>query len=300
MRKSFQPWPRGELVIGPNGAYPTAAAPGLCYNNGFARLFWPDEKTQMVMFSDLPDPNNNKWTASQPINAAAGTSFQPNVANIAGNSSVAFDTDSQVMVTSGATAPWPSATRVPGASPAAAPGICCSRSGQIYCVWATGSATKNVYYSTQAWSAPSEVTEINSSAAPAAVVFNGTLYVIAANSDGAHPVYATYLDSGGWSTAQAIGSNAASGVSACVVSKGATDTAIFVFWQSLSDNSIQYTFSSDGKSWQPSAAINDYDTTSDTPAAAVGYDPQGNPWVMVSWKSNDPGNGMWWSSLQVS
>lgn len=301
MSKTSGSWPRGQLITYQGKAFLTAAAPGCICNGRTLRLFWPDQASQVINYSDLTDPQTNGWSQPLPTNPALTTTLQPNIAAPAGLDTIVFGAGGQIQFSqmSGSTPnpSWPPAEALPPSpiAPATAPAIWSNFAAmQTYCAWGTGGGNNFVYYSLDAgkwWQPPVQAGDATTGGTPAMVQFGPKLYLFAPSPDGVHPIYASTLENGQWSGQTAIvppGEGTPSGVTACTNSD-----AIWVFWQSATNSQLRYVVSTDGSSWSDPTSINDYDTTSDTPSASINDQGQ----IFLTWKANDAGNGLWWSAM---
>jgi hypothetical protein len=302
MSKTNGGWPHGRSIAYQGQPFVTAAAPGCICNDGTLRLFWPDQTSHVIQYSDLQDGGTNSWSQPLATNPALTTTLQPNIAAPSGLDTIVFNSGGQIrfsqMPESTSTPPWPPAEALPTppAAPTTAPAIYANFAAmQTYCAWGTSNEDSNlIYYSLDAgqwWQPPVPAGAAATGGTPAMVEFNGALYLIAPSPDAPYRLYASTYANGQWSAQTPItpaGQGTTGGVTACANADG-----IWVFWQSYPDRLISYTMWN-GATWSPPDSINGFDTTLDTPGCAT----DGEGTIYVTWKANDATNGLWWSACK--
>jgi len=289
-------WPQGQM-IGGNPGYLTSTAPSCTWvmQQG-ERFFWEDLQSRKLVFANC---NNGRWSSPAPVDGD-GTAYQPNVAafyGAPGTYALAYNSGGALKVTVGSSS-WPAAAAVPGADRRRAANTFC-------CVWADAGAQNQLKYSLStaatppAWSAALPVRSVASTATPAAVYFNNTLYVFAVLSDGS--IESIRQDGTGWGSPVQVAASAsgtATGVTACATARmGGGNTAMFVFWTSRNGGQISYSTSTDGTNWSEPQPINGVDTASDTPSCSAIFSASVNSnSVLLAWRVGDR---MFWSSQAV-
>ena len=152
-----------------------------------------------------------------------------------------------------------------------------------------------------AWPAGQGINSADSTpAVPAACVFLSNLYLFWNANDPSLIIYFS-ISQDGWSylPGRAVGAGGVTNfpVAACVFENLVNRTQLYLFWTDANSKAIFYSLCRDGQTWLPGSAINNSDSTSDSPAACV-FQPAGSltPQLFLFWKENGPSSRIWFSA----
>jgi hypothetical protein len=130
--------------------------------------------------------------------------------------------------------------------------------------------------------------------------FWNRIYLFWNANDSSTAIYCSVSKDGRtWPNGTSLGSMATLfPVTACVFENQSSQNQLYVFWTDAKTSKIYFSISTDGITWPQTWAINDTDTTSNSPAACVysGQELQGPPRLFLFWKANDPSNKIYFSS----